>query len=222
MPPQQLVEIRAIALREPRRLAHVAARDLQQLRQVVARELVARFRERRQRVGLLAERAADLLGGDHAHRRQRDVLPHDVVELANVAGPVARDEQLDGLRRVDLALLAALGGNLPQEMLDEQRDVLAPLAQRGQVDVHDVEPVVEVFAERALDHQVLQVLMRGRDHARVDLDRVGAADGPHLLLLQHAQQLDLQAHRHVADLVEQQRAAVRGLEQSLVRAVARP
>ena len=61
--------------------------------------------------------------------------------------------------------------------------------------------------------------MRGRDDARVDLDRLGAADGPHLLLLQHAQQLDLQAHRHVADLVEQQRAAVRGLEQALVRAV---
>ena len=48
---------------------------------------------------------------------------------------------------------------------------------------------------------------------------VGAADGADLLFLQHAQELHLQAHRHVADLVEQQRAAVRGLEQALVGAV---
>ena len=52
-----------------------------------------------------------------------------------------------------------------------------------------------------------------------DRDRVGAADGADLLLLQHAQELHLQAHRHVADLVEQQRAAVRRLEQALVGAM---
>ena len=41
-----------------------------------------------------------------------------------------------------------------------------------------------------------------------------AADRADVVLLQHAQQLHLQAHRHVADLVEQQRAAVGGLEQA--------
>src|SRR5690606_3928208 len=69
VPAEQLVEVRAVALREPRRLAHVAARDLQQLREVVARERVPRLRERRQRVRLLAERAAHLLGGDDARGR---------------------------------------------------------------------------------------------------------------------------------------------------------
>ena len=52
-----------------------------------------------------------------------------------------------------------------------------------------------------------------------DFHRVGAADRPHLLLLEHAQELHLQAHRHVADLVQQQRAAVRGLEQAFVGAM---
>jgi hypothetical protein len=56
----------------------------------------------------------------------------------------------------------------------------------------------------------------GGDHAHVHGNRVGGADRADVVLLQDAQQLHLQAHRHVADLVEQQRAAVGGLEQALV------
>ena len=60
--------------------------------------------------------------------------------------------------------------------------------------------------------------MRGRQHAHID--RLGArrADRAHRAVLQHAQQLDLQRQRHVADLVEEQRAAVGRLEQADVRA----
>ena len=61
----------------------------------------------------------------------------------------------------------------------------------------------------------MQVAMRGGDDAHVGRHRLGAADRANLVLLQHAQQLHLQAHRHVADLIEQQRAAVGGLEQAL-------
>jgi hypothetical protein len=43
------------------------------------------------------------------------------------------------------------------------------------------------------------------------------ANGPHFALLQHAQQLDLQRERHVADLVQEDRPAVGRLEQPLVR-----
>ena len=41
------------------------------------------------------------------------------------------------------------------------------------------------------------------------------ADRPHLAFLQHAQQLDLQRRRHLADLVEKHRAGVRGLKHAL-------
>ena len=47
------------------------------------------------------------------------------------------------------------------------------------------------------------------------LHRLGAANRPELALLQHPQQLGLQPQRHLADLVEQDRAAVRQLEQAL-------
>ena len=55
--------------------------------------------------------------------------------------------------------------------------------------------------------------MRRRDDAHVDRAQRVAADAPHLAALEHAQQLGLQRGRRVADLVEQQRAAVRLLEE---------
>ncbi len=45
-------------------------------------------------------------------------------------------------------------------------------------------------------------------------NRVRRADGANHVFLQHAQQLHLQARRHVADLIEHQRAAIRRLEQA--------
>ena len=76
----------------------------------------------------------------------------------------------------------------------------------------DVEPVVEVLAELAVGDQLLEVAVRRRDHAHVDANGLAAADALELALLQHAQQLDLHVQRHVADLVEEQRAAVGELE----------
>ncbi len=91
-------------------------------------------------------------------------------------------------------------------------DVLGPLAQRRQQQREDVEPIIEVLAESPLADQNLQVLVGGRDDADVDADRVRGADAFEHPLLQHAQQLGLHVERDVADLVEEQRAAVGQLE----------
>ena len=50
--------------------------------------------------------------------------------------------------------------------------------------------------------------MRGHHHAHVHGDRPVAADALHLAFFQHAQQLGLHDQRHVADLVEEERARV--------------
>src|SRR5690606_163423 len=113
---QELVEVGAIALGEPRRLAHVAHRDLQDLRQVIAGELVARLAERRQLARAFPERALHELAADDGRARQRDVLAHDVVELADVARPLRADQELDRLRRVHLALLPRFLGDFLQEV----------------------------------------------------------------------------------------------------------
>jgi hypothetical protein len=73
--------------------------------------------------------------------RERDVLAHDVVELPYITRPFSRRQQLDRLRRIDLALAAFLG-DLFQEVRDQQGDVLAAASERRHLDVHHVQPVV--------------------------------------------------------------------------------
>src|SRR5436190_1789385 len=61
-------------------------------------------------------------------------------------------------------------------MLEQERDILAPLSQGRDVNRHDVEAVVEVLAERAA-RDVLQQIAVGRGHQPdVDLDGLEAAD----------------------------------------------
>ncbi len=71
------------------------------------------------------------------------------------------------------------------------------------------EAVVQIFAELAGGHVLLQIPVRGGNDAHVHGDRIGRADGTNHVFLENAQQLHLQTRRHVADLVEHQRAATR-------------
>ena len=101
---------------------------------------------------------------------------------------------------------------LLEEVVDQQRDVVAALAQRGQLDADDLEPVIEVLAELPLGDGVAQFAMRRRYQTDADLDRLVGPDPDNLAGLEDAEQLDLDGHRHVADLVEEERAAVGVLE----------
>ena len=108
-----------------------------------------------------------------------------------------------------------VGAQLLQEVLHQQRDVVAPLAQRRQLHRNHVEPVEQILAERAVrDHPVEIGVGRG-DDPHVDLDGVRVADPLELALLQHPQQLRLQRRAHRPDLVEEERALVRLLEPAL-------
>ena len=100
-------------------------------------------------------------------------------------------------------------------MLDEQRDVVGAVVQRRQVQPHDAEPVEQVLAEPAGADLVLEVAVGRRDDPDVDLLRLRAADAADLALLERAQQLRLEIERQLAELVEEQRAAVGLLEQAL-------
>ena len=82
----------------------------------------------------------------------------------------------------------------------------------GTRDREDVEAVIEVLAEAALLDEVEQALVGRRDQADVDLHGFLRADRIDLALLDGAQELDLRVERQLADLVEEQRAAV-GLDE---------
>src|SRR5205814_759929 len=70
-----------------------------------------------------------------------------VVQLADVALPVARPQPLHRNVADPQHLLAQRPGLPRQQVLDQFGDVLAMLAQRRQANRHDVEPVEEILAE---------------------------------------------------------------------------
>jgi hypothetical protein len=99
--------------------------------------------------------------------------------------------------------------------LAQRRQVIAALAQGRHQDLDHVQPVVQVLAEAAGLHVGGQVLVGGADHAHVHRLFLGGAERAHLPLLDGAQQLGLHGQRQVTDLVQEQRAAARGLEVAL-------
>ena len=99
-------------------------------------------------------------------------------------------------------------------MVGEQRDVFAALAQGGHADGNHAQPVVEVFAERAVGDLFVEIAVGGGNDPHVDGDLAGAAHRTHGALLQHAQQLDLHGHGHLADFVEEDRALIGDFEES--------
>ena len=147
---------------------------------------------------------------------RRRLLDH-VLELADVAGPGVLDEARHRLGRERLRRAGA-PGEAGEEVRGEERDVLAALAQRRDPDRHHGEPVVEVLAEAALGDRAAQVLVRRRDDPHVDLDRRRLADPPDLALLERAQELRLEPRARLADLVDEERAAVGLLEEPAPRA----
>jgi len=91
-------------------------------------------------------------------------------------------------------------------------------AERRHADLDDVEAVVEVLAEAALLDLRGEVAVRRREDARRDGQVAAAADPPHAPLLQRAQELHLHGRRELAHLVEEERAAVRLVEEPGARA----
>ena len=108
-------------------------------------------------------------------------------------------------------------GVLREERLRDDEHVVAALAQRRQAEVHDVEAVVEIFAEASAADLVFEDAVGRGDDADVDLLRLAVADAEDDALLQRAEELHLEVERQLADLVEEERALVGDLELARAR-----
>jgi hypothetical protein len=78
-----------------------------------------------------------------------------------------------------------------------------------------VQAVVQVLAEVARLHERRELLVRRADDAHVDGFLLRRADLAHFLFLDRAQSFTCIGERQVRHFVEEQRAAVRGLEESV-------
>src|SRR5213594_4982781 len=104
---------------------------------------------------------------------------------------------------------------LRAEERGEERDVLAPLGERRDADRQHLQSVEEVLAEAALGDRVLEVEVGRRDDAHVRALRLRAAERVVLLRLQEMEELRLRGMRELADLVEEERAALRAFDLAL-------
>ena len=144
----------------------------------------------------------------------RNRLRH-ILQLADVAGPAVALQKRYGLdAEAYLAQSEALG-EVGGELAEEEVDVLLTLAQRRHHYPGGVEPVVEILAEAALLHGVVEVDVRGRDYADIRLLHLRGPDLYELAALQHAEQHSLGLLGQFAYLVEEEGAAVGLLEVAL-------
>src|SRR5437867_5420299 len=143
-----------------------------------------------------------------------------VLQLAHVAGPVVGHEEIDRLVAHSLDT-----GPPPHEslLIDEvahqERDVLAPLAQRREMDVDDLQAVKEILVEGPRPHGGAQVGASRDDEAEAAADRLVVPEPAELAILQDAEELRLRFEREDFDLVQEQCGAVRQLEDAHPAAV---
>src|SRR5712692_4383776 len=97
-------------------------------------------------------------------------------------------------------------------MMSENGDIIPVLAQGGQLNLDDVQPVIEVFAKLSLPHKFGQILVRRTQQAKVDRHGRIASQTLKRPLLQDAKQLRLKIQPQVANLVEEQCPLVCGFE----------
>jgi RND family efflux transporter MFP subunit len=166
----------------------------------------------RQRLERSLEGAVHVRGpGAAAAALDREAL-EGVVQLAHVAGPLVGREARQGglveLERRQPRSLRQAGEGRPHQ----GRHVAAARAQRGQLQVHHGEAVVEVGPEAPGAHLAAQVAARGRDDPGRHPQRLDPPDPLELPVLQHAQQRGLQARLELPHLVQEDRALPRALE----------
>ena len=99
-----------------------------------------------------------------------------------------------------------------EKVLQQQGDILDPLAQGGNANRQHVQAVEEILAETAGGGQGLQVLVGGGNDADIAVNRGIAPHALELVFLQQPQQFRLRARGHVAHFVHEDGAAVGLLE----------
>src|SRR3989442_655148 len=111
---------------------------------------------------------------------------------------------------------AVLEGGAGEKVLRELDDVAFARAQRRQHEHDGREPMVELAAESAGAHRGGQIKAGSCDDPHVDRLAACAPESAYLARLDGRQQLDLQGVGKLADLVEEECALMRGLNQPLL------
>src|SRR5262249_21386344 len=135
-----------------------------------------------------------------------------VAQLSNVSRPAVRRELFQGPFRKRGCRTVESARRVVQEVGCQQPDVLQAVAQWRHLDWKDGQTVIQVAADATGFALLPEIVIRGGDHAHVELALVIFPDALNSLLLQHAQQLALKLEGYLANLVEKDGPVVGQLE----------
>ena len=137
-----------------------------------------------------------------------------VLQLAHVPRPGVGFEVVERGWRQYQQFLVQILAELVDEMARQDQHIVATLAQGRNLDREHRQAEVQILADLTLVHSLFEVAVRRRYDASVDVKRLRTADTLELLLLEGSQDLGLEREWQIADLVEEERAAMGQLESS--------
>src|SRR5579859_1846949 len=166
------------------------------------REIARPFR------GNLTEFRREAGAGDEVFVTHNGGAFEGVAQFADIAGPGVAHEDVQHLVADAADVLAVLGVDVAQDVLDKKRNIVFVLTERRQVNVKDVQAEVEVLAQLAVADGLLGIFIGRGDDANVDGSFGFAAEAADFAVFENTQEFGLRGRRHFADFVEQERAAV--------------
>jgi len=98
---------------------------------------------------------------------------HSVGKLADVARPGVADEHFPDRLAECLLRLTIERGLICKEVFGKRNDVFLSLAQRGNFEAHDIQPIIEVGSEFALLDHFVEVSAGRTEDADVDWEYFG-------------------------------------------------
>src|SRR4029077_6260070 len=124
-----------------------------------------------------------------------------ILQLENVTRPVKILEQFQGSLIGVLDFLASRLRVTIDQVFNQQGNVIGSLAQRGDLNREDIEPVEQVLPEGAFSYSCTQVRVCSRDYSHVYRNCLTAPNSLEFALLENSQQSNLGLGREVTYFV---------------------
>src|ERR1039457_6853920 len=130
-----------------------------------------------------------------------------------VSRPIVEKRSVHQPRREpECGAVLHLGRRATHSLLNQTRNLHAPLAERGDIDREHTEAVVKILAEGFFQQCVLHLDVCGGNDSHVDLDGLFPTETSEVAVLENLQEFGLHMRTDLADLVQKQRTMFRLLE----------
>ena len=139
-------------------------------------------------------------------RMQRQDEPDDVAQFADVAGPGIAFEKTENF--LGKGYVGGAGRYFIANDEGNKRCQIGAFPQARNNNLSAANAVIEILAEMTLGDQLGKIAVRRTNNPHIHGHGFRAAERRYRAFFEHAQQMSLQLKRHIADFVEEERAAV--------------